>query len=597
MRSAQLCLAVIALLTASACRQPVVSAAGSERASFDVVIEGGRLVDGTGGSWRRADVAIRSGRIAQIGVPGSFANRRAQQRIDARGLVVAPGFIDIQAQSYENFMLGDGRAISMVTQGITTAILGEGSTPAPKNPKSASDFAEGDTAVERQLLRYAGSRGFGVWLEGMADRGLSQNVGSFLGAGTVRSYVMGTRSGAPTPAEVDTMRAVTARAMRDGAFGVASALIYTPGAYAGTDELVAIAQAMSPFGGIYISHMRSEGDQFLEALDEAIAIGKRGGVPVEVYHLKASGPRNWPKMAVAIAKIDSARTAGQDVTADMYLYVAGGNSMTQCIPAPFHVGGRLLANLTDPSTRPKVAEAMRQYPSPTENLCQVAGPANVMIVGLTSATYKPFEGKRLSDVMAAANNGKDWAETIIDLVIAEQGRGPGEILFLMSEENVKRQIALPWMKFGTDAGSIDPAAARGMAHPRTYGNYPRLFGKYVREERVIPLEEAVRKSTSAVATRLGLTDRGTLLDGMKADIVIFDAERIADKATFEAPHQLSVGVQHVLVNGVPVVMNGAHTGAKPGVVVRGPGWDGQRADGRASDVCATCASGSVSTRR
>ncbi|MCU0636228.1 MAG: D-aminoacylase [Gemmatimonadaceae bacterium] len=568
---------LLVAITLAGCRAPVTTAATGSAAGYDVIIEGGRLVDGTGSQWRYADVALRGDQIARIAPPGMLTSARAAQRVNARGLVVAPGFIDIQAQSYENFMLGDGRALSMVTQGITTAILGEGSTPAPKNPKSASDFAEGDTAVERQLLRFAGPRGFGVWLESMTARGTSQNVGSFLGAGTVRSYVMGSRTGAPNAAELDTMRAVTARAMRDGAFGVASALIYTPGAYAGTDELVEIAKAMAPFGGLYISHMRSEGDQFLEALGEAIAIGKRGGVPVEVYHLKASGPRNWPKMATAIATIDSARAAGQDVAADMYLYVAGGNSMTQCIPAPFHVGGKLLANLTDAAVRPKVAEAMRQYPSPTENLCQVAGPENVMVVGLTSAQYKPYEGKRLADVMRGMNTGKDWAETIIDLVIAEQGRGPGEILFLMSEENVKKQIALPWMKFGTDAGSMDPATARGLAHPRTYGNYPRLLGKYVRQERVIPLEEAVRKSTAAVATRLGITDRGLIAEGMKADVVLFDPATIIDRATFEQPHQLSEGVRWVFVNGQAVLANGAHTGAKPGVVVRGAGWDGVRA--------------------
>jgi dihydroorotase/N-acyl-D-amino-acid deacylase len=569
--------AVALLLALAACRPATPpGTAAAPAAAYDVIVEGGRLVDGSGNPWRYADVALVGDRIARIAPPGGLASARAATRVDARGLVVAPGFIDLQAQSYENFMLGDGRALSMVTQGISTAILGEGSTPAPKNPRSASDFAEGDTATERRLLRYAGPRGFGRWLEDMAARGLSQNVGSFLGAGTVRSYVMGSRADAPTPAEVDTMRAVTVRAMRDGAFGVASALIYTPGAYAGTDELVAIAQAMAPLGGRYVTHLRSEGDRFLEALDEALAIGQRGGVPVEIYHLKASGPRNWAKMDTAIARIEAARARGQEVAADMYLYVAGGNSMTQCIPAPYHVGGKLLANLTDPAVRPRVAADMRRVPSPTENLCEVAGPPNIMLAGLTSERYKPFEGKRLADVMAAEGGAKDWAETIIDLVIAEQGRGPGEILFLMSEENIRKQLALAWMSVGTDAGAMDPAVARGATHPRAYGNYPRLFGRYVREERVLPLEDAVRKVTWAAAARLGLTDRGLLAEGLKADVVVFDAGRITDRATFERPHQLSEGVRWLFVNGRAVLANGAHTGATPGQVVRGAGWDGVR---------------------
>jgi N-acyl-D-amino-acid deacylase len=558
----------------TACRSLAPAAPRASNA-YDVIIANGRIIDGTGAAWYRGDLAIRGDRIARITPAGMLASARATRRVDATNLVVAPGFIDIQGQSYQNFMTGDGRALSMVTQGITTAILGEGSTPAPRPARGRTDFDGEDAAIDSTLAAYASPRGFGLWLETMAARGLSQNVGSFLGAGTIRSYVMGTRTTAPNAAELDTMRAITTRAMRDGAFGVASALIYTPGAYAGTPELIEIAQAMAPFGGLYITHMRSEGDQFLEALDEAITIGARGGVPVEVYHLKASGPRNWPKMAVATAKIDSARAAGLDVQADMYLYVAGGNSMTQCIPAQFHAEGKLLANLTDASVRPRVVTAMKQYPSPTENLCQVAGPENIMTVGYQQASMKQYEGKRLHEIMAMRNSS-DWAETIVDLVIGEQARGPGELLFLMSEENVRRQIALPWMKFGTDAGAMDPAQAQGLTHPRTYGNFPRLFGKYVREERVVPLEDAVRKATSAVATRLGIRDRGMLLEGLKADIVVFNPATISDRATFERPHQLSEGVRWVFVNGQVVLAEGAHTGAKPGAVVRGAGWDGVR---------------------
>jgi N-acyl-D-amino-acid deacylase len=558
----------------AACRT-VPSTGAVASGPYDVIITNGRIIDGSGAAWYRGDIALRGDRIARITAPGLLASAQTTRRVDARDQVVAPGFIDIQGQSYSDFMAGDGRAVSMVTQGITTAILGEGSTPAPRPPRGRTDFDGDDPKIDSTLEAYAGPRGFGRWLDGMVARGISQNVGSFLGAGTIRSYVMGTRTTAPSPAELDTMRAITTRAMRDGAFGVASALIYTPGAYAGTPELIEIAKAMSPLGGIYITHMRSEGDMFLEALDEAITIGKQGGVPVEVYHLKASGPRNWPKMAVAIARIDSARAAGQDVQADMYLYVAGGNSMTQCIPAQFHAEGKLLANLTDASVRPRIVAAMKQYPSPTENLCQVAGPENIMTVGYQAAAMKQYEGKRLNEIMTMRNSS-DWAETIVDLVIGEGARGPGELLFLMSEENVKRQIALPWMKFGTDAGAMDPAQARGLTHPRTYGNYPRLLGKYVREERVVPLEDAVRKASSAVAARLGIRDRGLLLEGMKADIVIFDPATVIDRATFERPHQLSEGIRWVFVNGQAVLAEGAHTGAKPGTVVRGAGWDGVR---------------------
>ena len=328
---------------------------------------------------------------------------------------------------------------------------------------------------------------------------------------------------------------------------------------------------MSPYGGVYITHMRSEADQFLEAIDEAISIGKNGGVPVEVYHLKASGPRNWPKMARAIAKIDSVRGAGQDVQADMYLYVAGGNNFSSCIAPKYAADGKLLDNLRNPAVRPQVKRDLLDENAGYENLCLIAGPGNVMVTGFTKPEYKQYEGKRLDAI--ARGLGKDWADALIDLNIAENAR-LGEILFLMSEENIALQLRQPWIKFGTDAGAMDPADARGMTHPRTYGNFTRLLGKYVRDDRVLPLEDAVRKASSAVATRLSLHDRGVLKEGLKADILVFDERTVRDLATFESPHQLSVGMQYVIVNGVPVIANGVHTGAKPGQVVRGPGWTG-----------------------
>lgn len=556
-------IAALAALLAAAC-----TAAGSGASdTYDVVIENGRIIDGTGAAWYYGDVALKGDRIAAIGPRGAFRARQAAQRIDASGHVVAPGFIDIQAHSIAHYMKGDGKAISMVTQGITTAIHGEGASLGPVNDKLLA--AETDTTIRKVLEQFVGPHGFGQWLEYMVGRGASQNIGSFLGDGTVRVYAKGEEQGALSPAERDTMKAMVARAMEDGAFGIASALIYPPNTYASTDELVEGAKAMAPYGGIYITHMRSEGDKFLEALDEALYIGREGGVPVEIYHLKASGPRNWPKMPLAIAKIDSARAAGQDVQADMYLYPAGGNSFASCIPPKYAAGGKLLDNLKDPALRATMVAEMHATDAGYENLCEIATPANVMVVGFKKPEYQQFEGKRLSEIAKAL--GKDWAEVIIDLNVAEELQ-LGEILFLMSEDNMKLQLRQPWMKFGTDAGSQDPDSAKGMTHPRAYGNFPRLLAKYVRDEQVLPLEDAVRKASSAVASRLQITDRGVIKAGLKADVIVFDPATIQDNATFEQPHQLSTGMRDVFVNGVAVLRDGKHTGAKPGVVIRGPGY-------------------------
>ncbi len=560
---------VTAFLVLAACapRGGVSTGPSSAGGVYDVIIENGRVIDGTGAAWYYGDVALRGDRIAALGPRGAFKGARTASRVDATGQVVAPGFIDIQAQSYGNLMRGDGLALSMVTQGITTAILGEGSTPAPVNDKVLA--LETDSASKALMRQFTGPHGFGDWLEFMARRGVSQNVGSFLGNGTVRVYGKGGAMGPSSGVEIDTMQAMVRRAMQDGAFGIASALIYPPNTYASTEELIAVNKATAPYGGVYITHMRSEGDKFLEAMDEAIRIGREANVPVEIYHLKASGVRNWPKMNLAIAKIDSARAAGQDVQADMYLYPAGGNSFASCIPPKYAAEGKLLDNLKNPALRATMIQEIEARDAGYENLCEIATPANVMVVGFRKPEYQQFEGKRLDEIARAL--GKRWSETIIDLNV-EENTGLGELLFLMSEENIRNQIRQPWMKFGTDAGSQDPATARGMVHPRAYGNFPRLLGKYVREEKVTTLEDAVRKASSAVATRLSLVDRGVIKQGMKADIVVFDPNTITDNATFEKPHQLSTGMRDVFVSGVAVLRDGKHTGAKPGQVVRGPGY-------------------------
>jgi N-acyl-D-aspartate/D-glutamate deacylase len=537
--------------------------------TYDVIVQGGRIVDGTGNAWFYGDVGIRGDRIATIAPAGLLDTARTRERIDATGMVVSPGFIDIQSHSRGDFLYGDGRVVSKVTQGITTEILGENVSNAPANDRTVAASGIEDPEAKDRALRFSGPRGFDRWLRAMEDHGISVNAGSFVGAATLRVYAKGEAQGEATAAELDTMRQVLANAMEDGAFGLASALIYPPASFVGTDELIQVASAMSPYGGVYITHMRSEADQLLEAIDEAIDIGRGAGVPVEIYHLKAAGTRNWHKARQAVDRIDEARRTGMDVQANMYPYTAGGTGLTAALPPWASADGNLFRNLGDPEMRARIKAEVYHPTEDWENLAELATPEGILLAGFEKEENRHWTGRRLSEV--ADSMGVDWVEAVMDLVLSDSSR-IGTIYFLMSEDNVALQMRQPWMKFGTDAGGFDPDSADGLAHPRAYGTFPRILGRYVRERGVMGLEEAVRKMSSAVATRLSLTDRGLLKEGFFADVAVFDPERIIDLATYENPHTLSTGVEYVLVNGMTVVRDGAHTGAKPGRAVRGPGW-------------------------
>ena len=529
--------------------------------TYDVVIRNGTIYDGSGGFGTGGDVAINGDRIAAIGIlPG-----RGRSEIDAHGMAIAPGFINIMSQAQESLIV-DGRGMSDVKQGVTTEIFGEGESMGPLSPAMKDEFRRDQGDIKYDIAWTP----LGEYLNWLAGRGVSPNIGSFIGAATPRVYVLGRANRAPTAAELEQMRGLVRQAMQEGAFGVASALIYAPGTYATTDELVELSKAAAPFGGMYISHLRSEGNRLLEAVDELITISRQAGVPAEIYHLKAAGEANWPKMNDVIKRVNDARASGLKITADMYTYNAGATGLDASMPPWVQEGGleEWRKRLQDPATRARVLEEMRA-PNPSwENLMRLAGsPDRVLFVGFRSEALKPLTGKTLAEV--AKMRGKSPEETAIDLVIEDDSR-VDTIYVLMSEENIRKQIAQPWVSFGSDAPALSPEGVfqKFSTHPRAYGNFANLLGKYVREQQAISVAEAVRRLTALPASTLGLTDRGMLKVGNFADIVVFNPVEISAPATYANPKQYATGVIHVFVNGKHVIRNGEHTGAKPGVVVR-----------------------------
>ena len=532
---------------------------------FDVLIKGGRLYDGTGRLPRRADVGIRGDRIVAT---GNLSRASARKVVDARELAVAPGFINMLSWSTESLIV-DGRSQGEIRQGVTTQIFGEGWSMGPLNEqlKQQAVAEQGDIKFDIEWTTLS------EYLKYLERRGVSPNVASFVGATTVRQYVLGEADVQPTPAQMEQMRELVRKEMEDGALGIGSSLIYAPAFYARTEELIELCKVAANYKGKYISHMRSEGNRLVEGVEELIRISREAGLPAEIYHLKASGERNWPKMDQVIKLVNDARRKGLKITADMYTYPAGSTGLNAALPPWALDGGyeALFKRLKDPAERKKIGEAIRTPTDEWENLFLAAGtPERVLLIGFKSERLKPLTGKTLGEV--AKMRGTSPEETIMDLMLEDRSR-VDTVYFLMSEENIKKQIRLPWISFGSDASSMAPEGVflKSSTHPRAYGNFARLLGKYVRDEKVISLAEALRRLTSLPATNLGLDRRGFIRAGMFADVVVFDPATIADRATFDKPHQYVVGMRHVFVNGVHVLRDGEHTGAKPGRALWGPG--------------------------
>ena len=549
----KLCL-VMALLSASCAAAP----------QYDVVIRHGIVYDGSGSPAVVEDLAIQGDRITARGALGDAHGR---QEVDASGLAVAPGFIDMLNHS-ETALIADGRSQSGIRQGVTLAVFGESSMgPLSDRMKRDMQARQGDIKFDITWTT------LGEYLDTLVTRGVSTNVASFVSASTVRANEVGLDNRPPTAEELDRMRAHVRRAMSEGAMGVTTALIYTPAVFSKTDELVELAKVAAESGGMYISHMRSEGNRLLEAIDETLAIARQAHIRAEIYHLKAAGQANWAKLGDAIAKIETARKDGLDITADMYTYTAGSTGLDASMPPWVQEGGydAWAARLRDPKIRARVRREMTTPGDDWENLLLAAGGDGTLVVGFRNEALRIYTGKTLTEV--AKLRGASVQDTAMDLV-AEDGSRVQVVYFLMSEENVKRQIQLPWVSFGSDASSMSAEGVflKTSTHPRAYGNFARLLGKYVRDERAIGLEEAIRKLTSLPADTLRVQDRGRLTVGEFADVVVFDPTAIADRATYEQPHQYAIGMRHVWVNGTQVLKDGEHTGATPGRVVRGPGW-------------------------
>ena len=527
---------------------------------YDVVIRNGTIYDGSGGAPYVGDVAISGDRIAAVGVVAG----RGKREFDARGMAVAPGFINMLSWATESLIV-DGRGMSDVKQGVTLEVMGEGWSMGPLND-----------AMKADVRKYQGDIRYDVawttlreYLDWLVARGISVNVASFVGATTVRMHVLGEVDRAPNAAELEQMRALVRQAMEDGALGVGSSLIYAPAFYAKTEELIELNKAAAPYGGMYISHMRSEGARLLEAVDELITIAREAGVPAEIYHLKAAGEQNWPKMDQVLARVEAARAQGLRITADMYTYPAGATGLDAAMPPWVQEGGfeQWRKRLMGPATRARVLTEMRTPTDQWENLMQLAGsPDRVLLIGFKSEKLKPLTGKSLAEV--ARMRGVSPEDAAIDLVIEDESRVE-TVYFLMSEENIRKQIKQPWVSFGSDAGATAPEGVflRSSTHPRAYGNFANLLGKYVRDEQVIPLEEAIRRLTTLPASNLGIAERGALTAGHFADVVVFDPATVSAPATFEKPMQYATGMKHVFVNGTQILNEGEHTGAKPGRVV------------------------------